>query len=360
VPGWIELDKAEEWHKLPSGAIVVIDEAQRIFRPRGNGTLVPEHVSQLETHRHRGLDLYVVTQHPMLVDSNVRRLVGRHVHVMRSFGLQRATLHEWGTVKEQCDKARDDSNKTEWAYPKQVFAAYHSAEVHTHKRRVPKRLIFLLMVPALLAACGWMFVRWYQHFGESTQHKAGGDSLAASAPGGSAPAKSGPVTVEGYLASYKPRVEGLPQSAPRYDEVTKAVTAPVPVACVAAAARCRCYSQQGTRMDTPDQLCRQFADRGFFVDFELRDPRAKQDAERDRLSAKQNRTQPVETYAGPPRGVAVPLGDPPLGGEGGTKGGLSMGLVDGRLPDVGGASVSGATPDGGPPRMRPLPAGARS
>jgi len=38
---WIELDKGEDWYKVPPGSIVVIDEAQRVFRPRGAGAQVP-------------------------------------------------------------------------------------------------------------------------------------------------------------------------------------------------------------------------------------------------------------------------------------------------------------------------------
>ena len=70
---WLELANAEDWYQVPQGSIVVVDEAQRIFRPRGAGSVVPRHVSELETHRHQGIDLFIITQHPMLVDTNVMR-----------------------------------------------------------------------------------------------------------------------------------------------------------------------------------------------------------------------------------------------------------------------------------------------
>ena len=106
---WIELDKGEEWHQAPTGSIVLIDECQRVFRPRGNGSAVPLHVSKLETHRHDGVDLVVITQHPMLADSNLRRLVGQHFHVVRAFGTKKATVHEFQEVKTDCDKNRSGS-----------------------------------------------------------------------------------------------------------------------------------------------------------------------------------------------------------------------------------------------------------
>jgi len=53
VPGWIELEKGEDWYKCPVGSIIIIDECQRVFRPRSAGSNVPEYVSKFETGNHR-------------------------------------------------------------------------------------------------------------------------------------------------------------------------------------------------------------------------------------------------------------------------------------------------------------------
>jgi hypothetical protein len=58
---WQEID-AEKWMDAPDGALIVIDECQRIFRPRGSAAKVPEYVSALETHRHKGLDLFLISE----------------------------------------------------------------------------------------------------------------------------------------------------------------------------------------------------------------------------------------------------------------------------------------------------------
>ena len=71
-----------QWHtELPDGAIVVIAEVQQVWRPRGPGHAPPASVQALETHRHRGIDIFLTTQKPNLLASNVRGLVGRHVHI---------------------------------------------------------------------------------------------------------------------------------------------------------------------------------------------------------------------------------------------------------------------------------------
>jgi len=68
-----------EWCK--PGDVIVIDEVQRHWRPRGMGSKVPPEIAALETHRHKGVDFVIVTQNPMLIDGNARRLVGRaHPH----------------------------------------------------------------------------------------------------------------------------------------------------------------------------------------------------------------------------------------------------------------------------------------
>ena len=127
VPGWIELADSEKWPTIPSGSILVVDEAQRIFRPRMHGKEVPAFVAALETHRHLGIDLVFLTQHPMLIESNVRRLCGQHFHIIRKFGSHFATIHEWGATKETCDKNREDSSTIQWRYPSDNFALYKSA-----------------------------------------------------------------------------------------------------------------------------------------------------------------------------------------------------------------------------------------
>ncbi len=33
----------------------MIDEAQRVFRPRPAGSKVPDYIQELETHRHKGI-----------------------------------------------------------------------------------------------------------------------------------------------------------------------------------------------------------------------------------------------------------------------------------------------------------------
>jgi len=53
-----------DYYNFPPNSILVIDEAQRVFRSRSSGTKPPPHVTALETHRHTGLDIILLTQKP--------------------------------------------------------------------------------------------------------------------------------------------------------------------------------------------------------------------------------------------------------------------------------------------------------
>lgn len=292
---WESLDDPREWAKVPPGAIVVLDEAQKTFRNRSMGSTPPEFVQQLETHRHLGIDLVLITQHPSLIDPAVRRLAGRHQHLVRPYGLQYSTVHSWSSVKDNCDKSRADSEKKKWVFDKSVYSLYKSAEVHTVKRSIPGRVKMLGILGLVFVAIAWYVVNFV-----SKKVTASDASVAAvvPAPGSSAPAVSGamqpPMYTSGtgrdavdpvadlndYVWKETPRVSGLPHTAPKYDQATTPTRVPVPAMCIQIGTpasgrelQCKCYTQQATPMDTPFNMCMEFARNGYFQDF---------DAERDR------------------------------------------------------------------------------
>ncbi|AIY41697.1 Phage-related protein [Collimonas arenae] len=260
---------------LPKGAVVFIDECQRVFPPRSSTKTPPPNVRYFEVHRKLGHDGILVTQHPGLLDPNVRKLVSRHIHVVRVLGLNRATLFEWTKCGDPDSKA---SLKTAlqrgYAYPKDVFNLYKSAEIHNIKKRIPK---IVYMIPLLLAiGVGSVVaaVKYMKHQSDSLDknHANSGSDTATKAPS--------QTTTDGkkyldpaadakeYVFMRSPRVAGLPATAPAYDEVTKPVTAPVPAACISNHDKCSCFTQQATPMNVPDLLCRDIVARGYFVDFD--------------------------------------------------------------------------------------------
>ena len=312
------LIEPEEWASVPAGAIVVIDECQKIFRNRSLGSKAPQYVTDLETHRHQGLDIFMITQHPSLIDPVVRRLAGSHRHLIRPFGMSVSTVHHWESVKDNCDKApaRADSNKTKWGFDKSVFGLYKSAEVHTVKRQLPFRVKMLLCLPIVLVGLAFLAKAYMDKVAGpvAVPHAAPGTHAAAPTAfplGASAPFD--PVAdAKNYVEQRTPRVDGLAYTAPIYDEITKPVRAPIPAACIQSGRsgeKCKCFSQQGTPMDVRFNMCIEFARNGFFQEF---------DAEKDRASTERT-AQSVRVLdgrgtevAGPARALQViTFGNPP-------------------------------------------------
>jgi hypothetical protein len=275
IPEWHELDKPEEWYDLPAGAIIVIDEAQSVFRPRPGRGEPPVHVSKLETHRHDGHDLYLITQHPALIDQNVRRLTGVHRHIVRTFGLNRAVIHEWGEVRLDCERRRTDSSKTNWNYPRNVYSLYKSAEVHTHRRSLPKQVWYLLICLLLLGSLSFYLYGRGKKLTSPDAADQIGLTVPASAEMGNLSAlethERGQIQVmtpDEYIASYEPRIPGLPHTAPRYDALTEPTDAPYPVGCfVVENKHCRCVTQQGTPFKSTPEFCLNVVENGFFKDW---------------------------------------------------------------------------------------------
>lgn len=122
-----------DWDEMPDGSLVIIDEAQGCFPPRSSASTAPAHVAWLNTHRHRGFDIWLTTQHPKLIDSTVRALVGRHKHFRRMFGMQRSVIYEWDACSDSLS-GMNNAVKTYWSFPRKAFKWYKSAEIHTKQK----------------------------------------------------------------------------------------------------------------------------------------------------------------------------------------------------------------------------------
>lgn len=255
IPGNVEGKKAP-YYAFPENAVLIIDECQNTFRPRPNGSKVPDIVAALETHRHTGIDFVLITQHPNRIDTAVKTLVGRHLHVRRMFGWNRAIVYEWDAAS---DPARvNHAIKRSFKYPKSAFKLYKSSSLHTARgNRVP--IVVWAAAAALVAAP----VVWYQAI-DRTANKWMGEPESATAATEPATAQrrgSGESIVvtavpAKLLEAMQPVDVHDPLSAPIYAEVKPQVVAPVITGCISSNKGCSCYTQQSTTIWLPDEQCR--------------------------------------------------------------------------------------------------------
>lgn len=184
------------WLWAEPGDVIVIDECQRCFRPMSSGRRVPGYVARLERHRHYGIDFIVITQHPQLLHTNVRNLVGRHRHVRRLFGRSQTLVYEWDHCSNP-DRYKN-ATTTRWPHDKNAFKLYKSAEVHTkHSHTLPLPLLVGLAAIVALPVTGWYA---YQRVKEGGEAKLSGQR-AASAPSSSASGVAASGSVPGQAAA---------------------------------------------------------------------------------------------------------------------------------------------------------------
>lgn len=272
--GWLELEEPEKWFELPAGAIIIIDECQRIFGRRPTGSKVPPHVSHFETHRHYGLDIVLITQGPNLLDSHIRPLVGKHIHLLRIFGSKSAQVLSWDGIQQNPNSQGAKTmclDKRKFLHPKKVYSWYKSSEMHTHKLSIPKKFWMLIGCIILAVVCIWLAVHSLNGIGKPSKKD---QTSVVGVPGqrgsgqqnqiNESQIEKKPLTPQEWIDQRKPRIANRPESAPIYDEVAVVQTFPKLSACVQMADDCKCFTQQGTKIPVPKAKCEEYIVDGWF------------------------------------------------------------------------------------------------
>ncbi|MEM1188115.1 MAG: zonular occludens toxin domain-containing protein [Pseudomonadota bacterium] len=268
----VSYDQLQDWQSFPDGSVFVVDEADRWLPQRGNNPKVPEFIRELARHRHRGMDFYIVTQMPKFIDHFARNLCNRHLHFERAFNFEGSKLLEWQKPQDDPNDyhARRDATSTRKKFPKEVFDLYRSAEIHTHKPRVPKKLVLLGIGVLVVIALALNLANSLQEQGpgQGVEEGVSPSELERLTEFYSGSVVRDPGEVldqEAYIKSWEPRIANLPHTAPVYDGLTEVKTFPRPN-CIYShrTAECTCYTQQATPMEVEYEFCRAVVANGWF------------------------------------------------------------------------------------------------
>ena len=245
----IRFPDPREWRDIPPGSVLVVDEAQDFFRARRSGD-PPEYLTAMERIRHLGVRLILATQQPNYLDAHLRGLVGMHEHMVREEGKESAVIYRHNEVIEdvRSERARARHDKETWAFPKENYGLYESAEVHTVKRTFKSRVKrgwVMGGIAVVLAAVGVLYLKGI--FLPDAAASAGeGGGPAAVIADRSGKAEKEPLDAEAWAARFVPRVAEMPMSAPAFDD--RPVVSQPRIACaIGESMGCVCLTEQGTR-----------------------------------------------------------------------------------------------------------------
>jgi zona occludens toxin len=278
--GWKPFEPSK-WQELPDGSICIWDEAQNELGTH-LGKDVPDWVMAIaQFRRKRGFDFWVICPHPMMLHTFVRRCIENpswHRHLKRVFGQHVSRVGKFTFVNQQCEKPGSFASGTVSTvpFPKDVYAWYRSAEIHTAKREIPRAVWVLLVAVVIVPVLAYFAYKNLVAKPAEVASKLGVQPVSGAVVPHPVPVSGAGsvVTAADYVASRQPRIQAFAYTAPAYDKVTEPQQAPYPAACVegklpgySKGEDCRCWSQQATALEVPVDVCHQIARKGFFMDW---------------------------------------------------------------------------------------------
>lgn len=281
IPDGHSIKDMHVWLKWPenNGSIILIDEAQNIFPPRSAGSKTPEIVEWLHVHRHSGVDIILISQMPGRIDKQVRDLVGAHYHIHKTpLGVR--MRYFWDYCENNPKSGMKNARPEVYKFDKKAFGLYKSAEIHT-KVKTPKSRVLWVIPVALVVFVLTAYMGYSLLSGLGSSEKVASENssvvevpsddlkktvkdksaMAGQEIGGQiAPSQNKNLTEE----MLKPKIEGMVESKPLYDQIRQVKQLEYPVACISGGkSGCSCYSSQGTVIKEIDKkTCNDYVKNG--------------------------------------------------------------------------------------------------
>ena len=168
------------WMWCEPGDFIFYDEIQYEV-PRGVlGRKPPPYIALLEVHRHYGVDMLFVTQHPQLLDTTIRNLVGMHRHIRSVMGSRMCVVYAWDHASNT-DRL-SNASKSSFLRKPEHYALFKSAAAHIAPPRVGRWVLWV--VPLLI------LVAWFLAHRALSKHAAHEVPAPVAAAAVSAPAPS--------------------------------------------------------------------------------------------------------------------------------------------------------------------------
>lgn len=236
---------------LPTGAVLIVDEAHWTYPVRSAASKVPEYIQKLSELRHDGFTLILLTQHPSQLDVFVRNLVSKHIHLERkAIGMKQYSWYKCVTNLDN-PAGLSGTESANWKPPKAAFKYYKSSSQHQKfVKKIPPALYALVVILGVFAWKTWTMYKIYDY---NVNQK----------PAEIVQQTAEPVQQLNIPANYQQQTGGLgqsltprmfvptvpekPETKPLYDSVRQVKTFERVAACIKRSKNdCVCYSDQAT------------------------------------------------------------------------------------------------------------------
>ena len=167
IPDILPLPDDYDIEGLPDNSYVFIDEAQKIdkFQAVGRQPLSSDPtVKFFEVHRHRGFEIFFITQDPEFLHKHILKLIGHHVFLVRPMGSRFPAVYEWSKYQNRPDsKAAQKSADahSQISFKKSVYQYYQSTVKDTHKFQW-KKLLKLAALP-IIGLIGLIYIIFFSN-----------------------------------------------------------------------------------------------------------------------------------------------------------------------------------------------------
>lgn len=263
IPDDDKLYYVEDWPQWATpGSLIICDEIQRIWGAANAGSIKSDDISSLQTHRHIGLDFWLISQSPKLLHTGVRTLVGRHIHLVSRWSGR--TEYEFPECRDNTE-SRSDAVSRPYKLPKHVFSKYQSSSLHTKlSHRKPLALYFFALILMILAGFGY---RIYNRISTFDQEIDKTESIAAKEKPSSVVNSPPREVFNTSYPDFKPSIPGVPASAPAYAKLNQVTQVPHIIGCVKTPDFCRCYTRQAVSFPVSLAFCKSYLAGNYFNPF---------------------------------------------------------------------------------------------
>ena len=264
---------------FPVGSLIIVDECHYVYPVRPSSRPAPDYIAKLTELRHQGHTLIIMTQHPANIDSYVRNLVSRHIHLARKQATTR--LYEWNECMTSFSPmVLKDATSRLYRPPKMAFEYYKSSSVHVkHKRRISPMVYVLL---GCIISIAFIIYRFSgknepdQPVNVTPQTELDAQMASDVLPN---------ATIQGVRQSnsvsnnntpqagqslkttdFVPTIAEKPESKPLYDGIRQPKTFEQVKGVMISKGKCTAYSQQGTVVNVSDVFCKKWAKDGLPFD----------------------------------------------------------------------------------------------